>query len=99
MVKIIGISGKKQSGKNTAANYIHGVILKSKNIIEDFEINEQGQLIIKTAVSGDEEYGVLDITRKDNNFVDYAHHKPMYAILWVIICSSLWNRRRKEYAV
>ena len=74
MVKIIGISGKKQSGKNTAANYIHGVILKSKNIIEDFEINEQGQLIIKTAVSGDEEYGVLDITRKDNNFVDYAHH-------------------------
>jgi hypothetical protein len=74
MVKIIGISGKKQSGKNTAANYIHGIILKSKNIIEDFEVNKQGQLIIKTAVDGDEEYGVLDITRKDNNFVEYAHH-------------------------
>ena len=69
MVKIIGISGKKQSGKNTAANYIHGIILKSKDMIEDFEINQQGQLIIKTTIEGDEEYGVLDITRKDNNFV------------------------------
>lgn len=74
MVKIIGISGKKQSGKNTAANYIHGMILKSKRMVEGFTVNENGQLIIKTAVGGDEEYGVLDVTRRDSHFAEYAHH-------------------------
>lgn len=73
MVKIIGISGRKQSGKNTTANYINGHVLKSKNMIEDFYIDNEGNLVINTSdQSGKSGYGVLDVVRKDAAFLDYA---------------------------
>lgn len=72
-MKIIGISGRKQSGKNTAANFINGQILKSLNMIEDFFINDDGQLIVNTSDSnGNEGYGIFDIIRKDPEFISYA---------------------------
>ena len=74
MVMILGISGKKQAGKNTMANVMHGEILKSLGSIEDFSINEVGQLVIKTSVCGDEEFGILDVTRRDKSFFEYAHY-------------------------
>jgi HlyD family secretion protein len=47
MVKIIGISGRKQSGKNTVANYINGQVLKINTwpgeIIANQGILELGQ--------------------------------------------------------
>ena len=72
-MKIIGISGRKQSGKNTAANYINGVILQELHMIGDFFINDDGQLVINTSdASGNNGYGILDVTRKDNEFITYA---------------------------
>jgi hypothetical protein len=71
-MKIIGISGKKQSGKNTMANFINGVVLKKINSIEDFSISEYGELVIETVVEEAREEGVLDVTRKDSSFVQYA---------------------------
>ena len=73
-MNIIGISGKKQAGKNTAANYLHGLVLKKMSMVEDFNIDSNGGLVIKTEVAGDEEYGLLDVARKDASFVEYAHH-------------------------
>lgn len=67
-MKIIGISGRKQSGKNTVANYINGDILKSLSMVQDFSISEEGELLIKTS----EHYGCFDVTRKDEQFVTYA---------------------------
>jgi hypothetical protein len=73
MAKIIGISGRKQSGKNTAANYINGCVLKSKNMVSDFFINDDGNLAINTVdQSGKSGYGILDVTRKDRAFIEYA---------------------------
>ena len=73
MVKIIGISGRKQSGKNTSANYIVGDILKRKSMIYESSINRSGQLEIKTQNSdGEIGWGVLDVLRKDNEFTSYA---------------------------
>lgn len=73
MNKIIGISGKKQSGKNTVANYINGDILKERNMIQDFFLNDLGELVIKTTNhNGESGYGVLDINRKDRTFKNYA---------------------------
>ena len=69
MSRIIGIAGKKQSGKNTSANYIHGSVLKSKGFTEEFRISDStGEL----AVLSDSGWGVFDITRKDAQFVEYA---------------------------
>lgn len=73
MVKIIGISGRKQSGKNTIANYINGDILKNRSMINDFNIGDSGELLINTAdITGTSGYGIFDVTRKDNVFVEYA---------------------------
>lgn len=74
MVTILGISGKKQSGKNTVANYINGCILKDKNLIQDFTIDTSGKLnILTTDHNGNSGWGIFDITRKDYAFYEYAH--------------------------
>lgn len=72
-MKIIGISGRKQAGKNTVANYINGYILKTKGMVNDFTINEDGKLVINTSdTNGVTGYGIFDPTRKDQEFVEYA---------------------------
>ena len=83
--KILGISGKKQSGKNTKANYIHGNILRNLGLAKDFYIDESGSLIILTLnKDGDKGWGEFDVTRKDAEFVEYAQynlwpHVKMYS--------------------
>lgn len=73
MTKIIGISGRKQSGKNTVANYINGDMLKSMSMVEDFNIDDNGQLNVKTRdSSGVDGWGIFDVTRKDEVFIAYA---------------------------
>lgn len=81
MVKIIGISGRKQSGKNTVANYINGCVLKDLNMINSFYIDSNGSLTVNTENSeGHSGYGILDVTRKDDVFIEYAHKE-----LWPFI--------------
>ena len=46
MTKILGISGKKQSGKDTAANYILGSVMKKLNYVREFKITPQGKLYV-----------------------------------------------------
>lgn len=76
MTKIIGISGRKQSGKNTIANYINGDILKSMSMIREFAINDDGELLIETEdSSGENGYGIFDVTRKDSTFIEYAQRE------------------------
>lgn len=48
MSLIIALSGKKQSGKNTAANYLSGKYLLRTNEIKNFKINTMGLLEFKT---------------------------------------------------
>jgi len=76
MVKIVGISGRKQSGKNTVANYINGLVLINRDMIKDFFINGEGQLVIKTTNgSGEDGFGIFDVTRKDDTFTEYANRE------------------------
>ena len=72
---IIGISGKKQAGKTTTANILHGIVLKKMNNIIDYNINDRGKLTIKTTNSSEKVgWGIFDIERKDQEFVEYAHY-------------------------
>ena len=76
MVKILGISGTKQAGKNTVANYINGQLLKEIGMVNDYRINDHGQLEIETLnSSGKQAWGVFDVTRKDHSFVEYAERE------------------------
>lgn len=73
MTKIIGISGKKQSGKNTTCNIIHGIILKELGKVRDFKIDELGKLVVYTSDSrGMYDWGVFDVERRDSEFLEYA---------------------------
>ena len=73
MTKIVGISGRKQSGKNTVANMITSDIIKERKMVFDSVVDDQGRLMIETSnASGERGWGIFDITRKDIDFVEYA---------------------------
>lgn len=73
---IIGLAGRKQSGKTTAGKIIHGAVLKKYGLIENFVIGEHGKLLVKTSnSSGTTGWGEFDIERKDPVFSDYAERE------------------------
>ena len=93
MVKVIGISGRKQSGKNTAANYIAGSILKSKNMIQDFVITEVGSLSIKTTDGdGNVGWGIFDLTEKIKRLRPMQNKRFGLLLKYIILLihSSQW---------
>ena len=67
-MNIIGISGRKQSGKNTTANILHGIVLKKLGNNEEWSIGNSGQLMVNT----DGGWGEFDIARQDSRFAEYA---------------------------
>ena len=85
MTRIIGISGKKQSGKSTSANWFHGLVLKEQGLVEDFNVDANGKLAIETFDrSGQKGWGEFDVGRTDDAFVEYAEeamwpHVKMYS--------------------
>ena len=73
MTRILAFAGRKQSGKNSACNFLHGYQMRSYNLIKDFSIDDEGRLLVNTTSSDDEEegqnsFGILDITRTDLEF-------------------------------
>ena len=73
LMKIVGISGRKQAGKNTVANILHGIALKENDLVQDYNIGGDGQLMILTENSrGEQGWGEFDISRKDPDFTEYA---------------------------
>jgi hypothetical protein len=73
MGKIIGISGRKQAGKNTVANIMHGICLKNQDLVQDWAVGSNGELIILTSNDkGVTAWGEFDVSRKDSSFIEYA---------------------------
>lgn len=72
-MKICGLSGKKQSGKNTSANYLTGFTLKKYGQIKDFRILDDGSLnVLADYEGGGSNWGILDLERKDQAFIEAA---------------------------
>jgi len=67
---ILGISGKKHSGKNTVANIIHGIALKQMDMVQDWSIDGNGHLNVLIQ----DGWGVFDVTRRDKDFVAWAEN-------------------------
>ena len=75
--RIIGFAGKKQSGKTTSANFLHGYQLRANGIINNFAISTDGKLIVDTDIimaDGEQQTGqaVLDVNRTDAEFAEWA---------------------------
>jgi len=88
MTKVLVFAGKKQSGKDSAANFLTGFLLREAGVIDHFDINEEGQLEVNAVFrngEGNEEHdmGVLDLNRGllgDWEFIDYASRR-----IWPIV--------------
>lgn len=63
--KIIAFSGKKQSGKNTACNFMIGMELVATGIVGSFAIEADGRLHISDIWGDDKHDGILDLTNPD----------------------------------
>ena len=76
MTQIVCLAGAKESGKTTAANYLHGHLLKLNEVIREYDITKDGELKVNTHYMKDgevkEDMGVLDLSRKDDLYVQYA---------------------------
>jgi hypothetical protein len=76
MTQIVCLAGPKESGKTTAANFLHGHLLKLNEVIREYEITKAGELKVNTHYMKDgevkEDMGVLDLSRKDDLYVQYA---------------------------
>jgi hypothetical protein len=94
-MQIIGFLGRKQSGKNTSSNIIHGYELMRHNMVRDFKINEDGKLSVLTSNSnGELDWGIFDVTRKDEQFVEWSHTN-----MWPHIKNYAFADRLKEIAI
>lgn len=70
--KILGISGKKQSGKNTLTNFVVGLELMGLGVVRGgFVINEKGELWIPDMFGDTEFQGILDLSRNNPEFLQF----------------------------
>jgi len=101
---IIGICGKKQAGKNTVSNILHGLTLLDQFMISDFNIDANGKLWIETKDAKDNVgWGEFDVTRTDEDFVGWAEHN-MYPYIknysfadpLKVICHSLFGLTKEQ---
>lgn len=58
--KIIAFSGKKQSGKNTCANFIYSTFLAKLKVCKKIQINDLGQIMVSDLLNKSEYSGIFD---------------------------------------
>lgn len=95
MSRILAICGKKESGKSTLCNFLHGYQLKSYGIIDDFDLTDRGKLIIKAKGENDELVnGLIDIHRRDEEFATWAAYN-----VWPFVKQYSFAQALKEACV
>ena len=77
MTNILGISGAKQSGKTTCSRFLHGYQLRLHEVVNKFFMDEVGNLLVNAVQINEngeeiEGLGVLDIERRDEEFLEYC---------------------------
>ena len=60
MTLILGLSGKKQSGKSTIANWIIGQQMCACDMVSWIRIDEKGRLVVPAEVNGELSHGLFD---------------------------------------
>jgi hypothetical protein len=62
MTKIVAFAGKAISGKNSSANLITGHIIKQLGMVESYDINNEGKLVVPSLMEdGSIEQRILDL--------------------------------------
>lgn len=76
MIKVLAFAGRKQSGKTTSSNFLHGYQLRAFNVINNFLITDVGKLVVNTEISEDGKessaWVEIDVNRRDPDFAEWA---------------------------
>lgn len=76
---IIGIAGAKQSGKSSAAKLITGLVMKKLDIIDSYDMNSEGKLIVPYEINDGKaikrDMGIFDLDRRDEAFGVYLYER------------------------
>lgn len=92
---ILVLSGKKQAGKNTISNYLHGLIMEHTGGTRTFNVNDQGQLEVWAVdEEGNEGMGILDVTRQDAEFAAYASQR-----IWPFVKNYSFADQLKQFLI
>lgn len=99
-IRLLGISGRKQSGKNSIANFLVGLNMSSIGIIQDrWAITDEGELHISD-IHGNTDYeGIFDITRRSevfenwrSQYIDpYIKTYSFADLLKLVLCGGLFG--------
>lgn len=78
--RILVLSGKKQAGKDTTSNFLHGYLMRRAGVTRAFDIDEEGKLLVYSEyenAKGETEsgMGIFDLSRTDGEFFDYLAHR------------------------
>lgn len=71
-MKILAFAGSARSGKDSSVKYIFGQILKKNDVIDKFDITEDGRLLVPAQFDDEVKMGEFDIDRRDTAFSNYA---------------------------
>lgn len=77
MSKVLVIAGYKEGGKSSAAKFLTGYFMQQAGRLKLFDVNDKGELITNTRFTNaqgveEEGQGILDIYRRDYEFIRYA---------------------------
>lgn len=69
--KILACAGRKESGKNTAANFIVGLELVSLGLVDEFRLNDLGRLLVPMGTPDNTFEGVMDMNSQNPVCVEW----------------------------
>lgn len=107
--KVLLLSGKHSSGCTSAAHFITGLMLQQEKIVDRFEIDDNGKLVVNTVDTDDGNNlvtgeGVLDLESVDERVLSYLYHKvwPIVRIYYIndpinVLLQSLFNVDHKHF--
>jgi hypothetical protein len=96
---IIGISGRKQSGKSTASNFIVSLYMAQLGLSNKVYLNDEGKIIVSDLL-GDENYaGEFDPTNSDNIQNDYHLEKVFTQLNPFVRVYSFADALKKEICI
>ncbi len=99
MTNIIAFAGKKQSGKSTCTNFLHGYQMRSQGIISDFGVSKEGKLLVQTEdmkseTEVEQKLAMIEINRKDYEFAEWAAYS-----MWPFIKNYSFAEPLKQLAL
>lgn len=100
MQNVLVFAGCRQSGKSTSSKFIHGYRMKEGGVIDWFDVNDNGNLLVEAVSQGlnkeiiKTRNAILDIHRQDWEFAQYADEN-----IWPLVKNYSFATELKESAI